>query len=87
LTDVSRRGYDLKQGSNFSTAASIMVGADKPDVVKPADDVICWLEHDRSIMLKAVTGFGDPVELTADEARDIAAALLALADRLEPKAM
>ena len=35
-------------------------------------------------MLKAVTQFGDPVELSADEARDIASALLALAERLEP---
>jgi hypothetical protein len=86
LTEVSRRGYDLEQGSNFSTAESIMVGADKPDVVKPADDVICWLEHDRSIMLKAVTRFGDPVELTAEDALNIAASLWALADQLEPRA-
>lgn len=35
-------------------------------------------------MLKAVTRFGDPVELTADDARAIAAALLTFADRLEP---
>jgi hypothetical protein len=58
--------------------------ADKPEVVRPADDVCCWLEQDSSVMLKAVTRFGDPVELVADEARTIAAALLALADRLEP---
>lgn len=54
------------------------------EFAQPADDVVCWLEYDRSIMLKAVTRFGDPVELTADAARDIAAALLALAERLEP---
>lgn len=52
---------------------------------KPADDVICWLEHDASIMLKAVTRFGDPVELTADEARALAASLTELADQLEPR--
>lgn len=60
--------------------------ADKPELVRPADDVFCWLEQDSSIMLKAVTRFGDPVELVAGEARAIAEALLALADRLEPQA-
>lgn len=54
------------------------------DVLQPAKDVSCWLDQDSSIMLKAITSFGDPVELVADEARSIAAALLALADRLEP---
>jgi hypothetical protein len=58
--------------------------ADKPEVVRPADDVTCWLEKDSSVMLKAVTRFGDSVELVADDARAIAAALVALADRLEP---
>jgi hypothetical protein len=61
-----------------------MARAVDPEIVRPADDVYCWLEQDSSIMLKAVTQYGDPVELTADEARDIAAALLALAERLEP---
>ena len=57
----------------------------KSGVEQPADDVYCWLEQDASVMLKAVTRFGDPVELTADEARAIANALLMLADRLEPQ--
>jgi hypothetical protein len=35
-------------------------------------------------MLKAVTRFGDPVEMTAGDARATAAALLTLAERLEP---
>ncbi len=61
-----------------------MADAEQPDVARPADDVYCWLEQESSIMLKAVTSFGDPVELTADDARAIAAALLTLADRLEP---
>ena len=63
-----------------------MADADKPEVVRPADDVYCWLEQESSIMLKAVTRFGDPVELVADDARAIAAALLSLADRLDPLA-
>jgi hypothetical protein len=60
--------------------------ADKSDLVRPADDVYCWLEQDSSIMLKAVTRFGDPVELSADESRAIAVALIALADRLDQRA-
>jgi hypothetical protein len=60
--------------------------ADKQEVVRPADDVCCWLEQESSVMLKAVTRFGDPVELVASEARAIAAALLAHADRLDPPA-
>lgn len=65
--------------------ASPLANADSPDVIYPAGDVYCWLEADSSIMLKAVTRFGDPVELSADEVRKIAMALLALADGLEPK--
>jgi hypothetical protein len=38
------------------------------------------------VMLKAVTRFGDPVELSADEARAVAVSLAALADRMEPLA-
>jgi hypothetical protein len=57
----------------------------KPDVVQPAEDVCCWLEQHASIMLKATTRFGDPVELTACDARAIAVALLELAERLEPE--
>lgn len=54
-----------------------------PVVSQPADDVHCWLEADSSVTLKAATRFGDPVELTADEARATAAALLKLAARLK----
>ncbi|AMV25763.1 hypothetical protein VT84_15305 [Gemmata sp. SH-PL17] len=56
----------------------------KPEVARPTEDVYCWLEAESSIMLKATTRFGDPVELTADEARAIAATLTTLAERLEP---
>ncbi len=62
-----------------------MAEAETPEVVRPADDVSCWLEQASSVMLKAVTRFGDPVELTADEARAVAAALIEIADRLEPR--
>jgi len=62
-----------------------MAKINKHETVSPADDVCCWLEQDSSIMLKAVTGFGDPVELTADEARAVATALLTLAELLEPR--
>jgi len=45
-------------------------------------DVYFWLEQDSSIHLKAVSG-SDPVELTADEARAIAAALISVAQQLD----
>jgi uncharacterized protein (DUF1499 family) len=53
------------------------------DVVHPADDVYAWIEQDSSIHLKAATRFGDPVELSVNEARAIADALLKLAALLE----
>jgi hypothetical protein len=45
-------------------------------------DAHCWMEHDSSIMLKAVTD-GDAVELSAEEARELAEALLAMARQLD----
>ena len=44
------------------------------------------LEKDESagiIRLKAVASFGDPVELSADSARELARRLIELADELE----
>jgi hypothetical protein len=46
-------------------------------------DVALWVEQGSSIQLKAVTGFGDPVELSTDEARQVAQALLQHADRAD----
>jgi hypothetical protein len=46
-------------------------------------DVYFWIEQDSSIMLTAATKHGDPVELTAKEARKIAEALLKTASELE----
>ena len=64
------------------TRGVVMADADGTGLVQPADDVYCWAEQRSSVMLKAVTKFGDPVELTADEARTVAAVLLRLADRV-----
>jgi hypothetical protein len=47
------------------------------------NEVYFWIEQESSIHLKAASPHGDPVELTADEAREIGAALMAAADRLD----
>ena len=44
-----------------------------------------WIEHESSIHLKAVSSHGDPIELTAEDAREIAAALLSAAEQLDPQ--
>lgn len=54
-----------------------------PEALYPAEDVYGWVEQESSVMFKAVTQHGDPVELTAAEARDVARALVQLADQLE----
>jgi hypothetical protein len=47
------------------------------DVFSVSDgDAYCWAERESSVMLKAVTKSGDPVELTKDEAIELATALL-----------
>lgn len=46
-------------------------------------DVSLWVEQDSSIQIKAITGHGDPVELSPDEARRVADKLLAFADRAD----
>lgn len=45
-------------------------------------EVYFWLEQE-SIHLKAASGHGDPVELTANEARQIGSALIAMAQKLD----
>jgi hypothetical protein len=55
------------------------------DLVKPADDVYAWVENESSVMLKAVTRFGDPVELTMCEAHAIGVSLISLAEQLNPR--
>lgn len=53
----------------------------KPEVIELAGgEVYLWLESGGAIHLKAVSAYGDPVDLNADEAREIANALVKLAD-------
>ena len=55
----------------------------KPEMITIADDeVVLWADEDLAIHLKAVTRFGDPVELTGAEARALAAALVGLATQI-----
>jgi hypothetical protein len=44
------------------------------------DDISVWLDQDGGITLKAVTKEGDPVELSASQARRLAKALEELAE-------
>jgi len=55
--------------------------------VKRVGDAFVWIEQEGSIHLKAVSREGDPLELSAGEARQLAEVLSSLAaelDRLEP---
>jgi hypothetical protein len=52
-------------------------------LIEPAGDVYMWVEQGSSVMLKAVTSFGDPVELTADEVQEVIAALQLSLKRLQ----
>jgi hypothetical protein len=49
-------------------------------------DVTLWVEQDSSIQLRAITGQGDPVELSPDEAGRVAHTLLACAERADNRA-
>lgn len=42
-----------------------------------------WLEQESSIHMKAVSKFGDPIELTGDEALELAKILQELGERLQ----
>jgi hypothetical protein len=50
-----------------------------PDEVFRVDDVSVWLDTGGGITIKAVTETRDPVELSAAQARELAALLLRLA--------
>jgi hypothetical protein len=65
---VDTKGHRVKQNDD--------------DAFRLDEDAGCRI-MDGAIHMKVVTGYGDPVELTADEARLLAAALSALADRLD----
>lgn len=53
---------------------------DTSPTVHHVDDVYLWLEQGSSIHIKAVTQFGDPVELSSHHARQLATTLTDLAD-------
>lgn len=56
----------------------------EPEVFRVSDgDAYCWVEQESSVMLKAVTKYGDPVELTKEEAVDLAHALLRAAEKID----
>ena len=56
----------------------------RKDVFSTAGGLVyCWAEQQSSVMLKAVTHSADPVELTAEEARELATELLRLADEID----
>lgn len=46
-------------------------------------DVSIWMDEDAAVHLKAVSPFGDPVELTAAEAKEIARYLLSLVEEAD----
>ncbi|MCW1916517.1 hypothetical protein OJ996_23220 [Luteolibacter sp. GHJ8] len=46
-------------------------------------EVRFWIERGSSIHLKAVSPHGDPTELTSEDAREIAAALIAAAEQMD----
>ena len=56
---------------------------DTSPTVHHVDDVYLWLEQGLSIHIKAVTQFGDPVELSSHHARQLAIRLTDLADQAD----
>lgn len=49
------------------------------------DEIRAWIEQDELVCLKAVTKEGDPVELSASEARQLGQALLCMADEIDAR--
>ena len=47
------------------------------------NEVYLWIEQDSSIMLKAVSEFGDPVELSSKDAKNLAKLLTEAAEKLD----
>ena len=52
-------------------------------MLKPAEDVYLWVEQGTSVMLKAVTSHGDPVELNEHELEEVIVALQLSLKRLQ----
>jgi len=47
------------------------------------EEVKLWIEQESSVMVKAISKFGDPVELTSEDARNFASILNEAADNLD----
>jgi len=54
-------------------------------LLKPAADIYLWVEQGTSVMLKAVTSQGDPVELNEHELEEVIAALQLSLKRLQAR--
>ncbi len=55
----------------------------KDDLVKIANgEVYFWTEHGTSIHIKAITSFGDPVELSMLEAEELAEKLTTMISKI-----
>jgi len=52
-------------------------------LLKPAENIYLWVEQGTSVMLKAVTSQGDPVELNEHELEEVIAALQLSLKRLQ----
>ena len=46
-------------------------------------EIYLWVEQESSIHIKAVTSYGDPVELAAHQAKELVAALNKMIELLE----
>ncbi|HEY3915235.1 MAG TPA: hypothetical protein VGN61_12175 [Verrucomicrobiae bacterium] len=46
-------------------------------------DIYLWPEQESSIMIKAITKRGDPVELTPEEARELGETLMKMATKIK----
>ena len=55
------------------------------EVVRLSDgDIVVWVEQgDGSVMLKAITRHGDPVELNAEQLKELCEVLMRLARSIE----
>ena len=57
----------------------------KPNVEVIDENIRIWIEQE-AIHLKAIDSYGDPVELTGASAKQLAARLMEMADRLDDQA-
>ena len=51
--------------------------------VLSVSEAYAWIEQESSIHVKAASVHGDPIELSADEARELARVLISLANALD----